>query len=81
MGTVSLYTKDELPLVDGVVRKMLGELPGLNPWMAACGVVAAGAVLRHHRHGHGNVECFTMNKAVCHTFVPSTQRAPAPPRA
>jgi hypothetical protein len=27
MGTVSLYTKDELPLVDGVVRKMLGELP------------------------------------------------------
>jgi hypothetical protein len=40
----------------------------------------AAAARQHHRHGHGKVECFTMNKAVCHTFVPSTQRAPAPPR-
>jgi hypothetical protein len=43
--------------------------------------VSRREALRHHHQGHGQVECFQMNRAVSHTFVPSTQRAPAPPRA
>src|SRR5688500_7697123 len=41
---------------------------GMKPTLSMRSII----VLGHHRNGHGNVECFRMNRAVSHTFVPST---------